>query len=500
MTRDIKLGLILLLLDILVAICVIFLVVDARKKLAALGEQRHQSFIIADRLRQSSDELTRMVRTYVATGDQKFKDQFLRVMEIRQGKAGRPIAYERIYWDFLAVEGGEAPFQDAPAISLIQLMEDCGFNESELALLRESKARSDKLIKLELEAMSLIENVDDPELLEDGRKKALNLLFGEAYHAAKIDIMTPINQFLEQLDHRTHNAVAKQEHRADLLFTSLVILFFFGISLNIWLLFLRKKYDALHMVELKATIKRRTEELKALVATKEHILSIVSHDLRGPLGSVKYLTADLLENFETTPREEAKRTLKIIDESIYSTHELMENMLMWAKLHQQEDACRRETLQLSEIIPSAILAQLAMARNKEINVTIEIDPQNRIVAETEGLSLILRNLLSNAVKFTHRGGEISIKSKTTEQNVILSVKDNGIGIPKQHIHNIFENGRTYRTLGTENESSSGFGLNIAAEFTRTFLGDLSVESEEGVGTSFYLSIPRPNTSEQRPQV
>ncbi len=155
-------------------------------------DQKYRSYLLADGLRQSSDDLTRLVRTYAETGDKSYKDQYNAVVEIRNGKRPRPQDYHRIYWDFVA--GGDTkPRPDGPAISTVDLMKQAGFTAEEFALLDEAGKRSDALIKLETDAMNLVDNI--PTLGPDAKAKATAMLSSPDYHKFKAEIMKPVDAF-----------------------------------------------------------------------------------------------------------------------------------------------------------------------------------------------------------------------------------------------------------------------------------------------------------------
>jgi PAS domain S-box-containing protein len=185
--------------------------------------RQHDSILLADQLRQSSDDLTRMVRSYVITGDRSFKEHFYTILDIRDGKAPRPPGYERIFWDFM-VAGDMPPGEDGgEKASLRRLMEQAGFSAEELHLLTEAKRRSDDLVEIEETAIHAIEGrfrddtgafsvVKDPD-----REMAIRLLFGKEYHQAKSAIMEPIDEVLRRVDERTSTALAvAQEEQASL--------------------------------------------------------------------------------------------------------------------------------------------------------------------------------------------------------------------------------------------------------------------------------------------
>ena len=187
-------------------------VLDNEAEIAEAVDRRYQSYLLADELRQSSDDLTRMARTYSVTGDPKFKEYFDRILAIRSGEAPRPVDYQNIYWDFVSATG-VPPRVDTHPRPLKKLMKEAEFTETELALLQETENESNELVNLENRAMNAMVG-----LFEDGagrytesapdRELARNLLHGEQYHRAKVKIMTPLEKFFEAIDHRTTGAIA----------------------------------------------------------------------------------------------------------------------------------------------------------------------------------------------------------------------------------------------------------------------------------------------------
>jgi methyl-accepting chemotaxis protein len=175
---------------------------------AAAYDNRYRSYLLADELRQSSDDLTRLGRTYVVTADASYKAQYLDVLAIRNGEKPRPQAYNRIYWDFVA--GGNAkPRPDDETTSLLALMKRYGFTDSELAQLEEAQRNSDGLVGLEVEAMGLVEGKDKngKALPAPDRARAIELVHSKKYHEFKSQIMAPIDRFFTMLDARTQSRI-----------------------------------------------------------------------------------------------------------------------------------------------------------------------------------------------------------------------------------------------------------------------------------------------------
>ena len=179
---------------------------------------RYESFLLADELRQSSDDLTRLARTYVVTGEDHWEQQYWEVLDIRNGRKPRPQDYQRIYWDFRAA-GQQTPRAVTTAVPLQELMKRAGFTEAEFAKLREAQGNSDDLVRTETIAMNLMKG-----LYDDGQgnftqkgvvdaEKARALMHGADYHRYKAKIMQPLDEFFVLLDRRTAAAAAAAGER-----------------------------------------------------------------------------------------------------------------------------------------------------------------------------------------------------------------------------------------------------------------------------------------------
>ncbi|WP_350334131.1 methyl-accepting chemotaxis protein [Coralliovum pocilloporae] len=195
--------------------------IGVQNDISKAHEIRYRSYLLADELRQSSDDLTRLARTYVVTGDESYKSQYFDILAIRNGEKARPADYHRIYWDFVAA-GNSAPRATGETRGLLDLMRDAGFTEGEFAKLEEAKANSDGLVNLEVEAMNAVEGkfpdasgaytkTGEPDF-----KKARELMHSRQYHVYKANIMRPVDEFFEALETRTLAAVNDAKAKADL--------------------------------------------------------------------------------------------------------------------------------------------------------------------------------------------------------------------------------------------------------------------------------------------
>lgn len=155
---------------------------------------REQANLLADELRQTSDDLTRMARTYAATGDERYRQYFQEILDIRNGSAPRPQDYHEVYWDLITADG-ERPRPADPPVALRTLMENAGITAAELDLLAAAEDQSNQLTLLENSAFDAVRNGE--------RNDAQQLLHAAEYHQAKAQIMRPLLEFFTAVDGRT---------------------------------------------------------------------------------------------------------------------------------------------------------------------------------------------------------------------------------------------------------------------------------------------------------
>ncbi len=197
-------------------LCVIvafFFYLRTGSRLERAYEERFTAIRLADELRQSSDDLSRMVRTYVVTRNPVYKQWMQEVLDIRDGKQPRPIDYSNVYWD-LVLENNLRPSGFADAAPLLKLLWDAGVSSAEFTKLLESKEKSDRLTYTEYAAMALIESA---EADAQAHAKAITMLHDTAYHQAKLEIMRPLREFEQMVDARTQAQIQGLEAHLNLL-------------------------------------------------------------------------------------------------------------------------------------------------------------------------------------------------------------------------------------------------------------------------------------------
>jgi methyl-accepting chemotaxis protein len=215
----------------------------ANQHVAQAYQSRYVSTQLANELRRSSDDLTRLARTYVVTGDEKWEQEYNDILAIRGGKAPRPLNYDRIYWDFRAA-GEPVNSGTGETIALQDMMKQAGFTDEEFAKLHEAEQNSDDLVKTETIAMNLVKGRTQDasgNFSQQGQpdlEKARTMMFDANYHQFKAKIMHPINDFLILLDHRTEGAIADAQATAQMWkivsgAVAIGVLVFFALMLQI---------------------------------------------------------------------------------------------------------------------------------------------------------------------------------------------------------------------------------------------------------------------------
>jgi PAS domain S-box-containing protein len=239
----------------------------------------------------------------------------------------------------------------------------------------------------------------------------------------------------------------------------------------------------------KETLDEKNKKLDQLNAEKDRMMSILAHDLRSPLSSVLSFIGLLDERYDSMTSEAIKGYLESLNKSTKSYYKLLENLLEWASLQRGGTEIEARTYQVAEIVREAIDSNLNKIEDKNITVNQLIDPEVSLKADKTSMLSVFNNLLSNAVKFSERGGTITIKAVLSEDMVVCSVCDQGIGISKEMQQKLFNIDADIKRMGTENELSTGLGLLICKELVVMNGGKIWVESIEDEGSCFFFSVP-----------
>ena len=263
--------------------------------------------------------------------------------------------------------------------------------------------------------------------------------------------------------------------------------------------FLTKPFD---LIELQARVNTHLEikfkneqineyaaKLEKLIATKDKFFSIIAHDLRNPFVGIENFTKILLRLGNYDP-DDMKNQLQTIHSTALQGHELLENLLRWAKSQTDSIEINHDVFRLNDAVINCLNLIQTQANNKSIKLKNEISVNILIESDQDMLETILRNLLSNAIKFTPASGTVSVKVMQKNNLVEISVSDTGIGIEENDKQKLFRiDSKLQSREGTENETGSGLGLILCKEFVDKLGGTIWAESEIGNGTTFKFTIP-----------
>lgn len=244
-----------------------------------------------------------------------------------------------------------------------------------------------------------------------------------------------------------------------------------------------------HRYELYS-IKRIKQELENTIESRDTLYSVIAHDLRSPLGSLKMMNnAILMMVNKEKVGEEIYEMLTMMNKTSEEIFLLLDNLLKWAKNRLNKQHIYKQQTDINSIIDSTVEIYLPMAAQKNISILLEnMDKELTGLVDIDMLKTIVRNLISNAMKFSYPDGKIVISSKTEGDFVIISVQDSGKGIKKEDQGKLLKQNTHFTTYGTNNEKGSGLGLMLCKDFIELHGGKLWFESEEGKGTTFFFSL------------
>ncbi|OUR99469.1 ATP-binding protein [Flavobacteriales bacterium 33_180_T64] len=230
----------------------------------------------------------------------------------------------------------------------------------------------------------------------------------------------------------------------------------------------------------------QTKHLEEVNSVKDRLFSIVSHDLKDSISSIKGFI-DLLKE-DGISREEFYDLVPELSENADSASQLLYNLLNWSKSQMQNLEPKPELFNIKEVFQNKIGLVEQKVEQKRI-VLIDESHRDFIYADRSMIEIVLQNLITNAVKFTRVGDVITVSNSDHNGKSLICIEDTGVGISKENIDKLFQNG-TFTTRGTSNEKGTGLGLTICKELVELNKGRIWVESTLNVGTKFYIELPK----------
>lgn len=247
--------------------------------------------------------------------------------------------------------------------------------------------------------------------------------------------------------------------------------------------------DSTEQRNLEKQMSNVNRELLVANGTKDRFLSIISHDLRGPLAGIKMLLKVLNEDMKKKEDALAGMTQSLVDatESVFS---LLENLLEWSKLQRGQEEFRPHFYRLDNIVRECLELFVLSASNKGISLEVEIPSHAMVFCDDRMIITVIRNLVSNALKFSHNNSKIFIKALDVGEEWQVSIIDSGVGMSKATKDKLFKVGEVIKSTGTGGETGNGIGLLLCHEFVSVNGGTIYAESDGVSGSRFVFTIPK----------
>ena len=504
--------------------------------------RRTRSFLVADSVRQSSNDLTLMVRLYVSTGDPTYRDHYEEILAIRRGEAPRPEGYDSAFWDRVLAEG-KGFVEYGPPEALVDQMRAARFTDAEFEALQTALDTSNELAGVELEVMDTV-----AARIDDGVDAAYaadvapqyERLVGAAYLAEKGRIMGAIGDFVDLVDARTLREVeAGRDDSRRLVALQLAILA--GIVVvGVRAMVVAKRRALTPLGDLLGATHRIAEgdyserahvqgvsELEAVAGSfnemaaavqadvaareqaeqlavearqaaeeasraKSSFLAAMSHEIRTPMIGVTGMLEVLAQTDLTRSQRQMVATAQ---SSAAALLQIIGDTLDFSKIEAGKLEIQTSTFDVRGILDAAVATFIHTASAKGLRLVASCD--DRLAAAHVGDPLRIRqivsNLISNAVKFTEVGG-IEVQARVVEepsdreQTIELAVVDTGVGLTPDQQQRLFEEFTQADPSTTQRYGGTGLGLVICRRLALLMGGDVTMESDAGVGTTTRLVV------------
>ena len=236
-------------------------------------------------------------------------------------------------------------------------------------------------------------------------------------------------------------------------------------------------------------LKKNAKELEELNTHKENVLAILSHDLRSPLAGIIQGADYLRSNFDTIDPTFAKDLLKEFHTAVINEMNMLDYLVEWARIKYASEAFKPTDMELINCVKKVFESLKETAAINTINLLSEIEENCSVFADEKMLLSILQNIVSNAIKHSHKGGQITLSARQSDDLMIVAIKDSGKGMSKEIMDTLFAPQVKSLSKAVEENKGAGIGLLLVKGFLEKNNGEIWVESEEGKGSSFYFSLP-----------
>jgi two-component system sensor histidine kinase/response regulator len=255
-------------------------------------------------------------------------------------------------------------------------------------------------------------------------------------------------------------------------------------------LLIRVKHQ-LSLVSAKRMIEKQKEELQKTVEARDKLYSLIAHDLRSPVGSLRMVMNALSMSVDRDRLEEDMYEILMMGNRLAEdTFVLLDNLLKWTKSQTGRlKTVFQDNVEVFSLIKGELEVAEVVAELKQINISLEGKTDARARIDQDMIKTVLRNLVNNAIKFSERGSEVKVVVKDDGERILISVIDSGTGIKHEDLNKLFKTNIHISSYGTEKEEGSGLGLLLCKEFISRNNGTIWFDSEEGKGSTFSFDIP-----------
>jgi signal transduction histidine kinase len=238
-----------------------------------------------------------------------------------------------------------------------------------------------------------------------------------------------------------------------------------------------------------STIELQRNDLEVLNNTKDKFFSIVAHDLKSPLNSLKAFSSLLIDHFDHLNKDEIVTMSQRLRISVDNTIKMADNLITWARIQMNDYQHNEEVFKVKDIASNICEVYKNIALEKGIDLSYSVGESITIIGDKNQIEFIIRNLVNNAIKFTHKNGLVSLTAKLLSSGEVqISVSDNGVGISDEAKSKLFSISKTQSTNGTAGEKGSGLGLMLSYEFVKLSGGQIEIESNVSKGTTFHTKF------------
>ncbi len=300
---------------------------------------------------------------------------------------------------------------------------------------------------------------------------------------------------VEESVHEKERMIDQLQHDKDLLslrITYGTIIFVLSVILMIvfFILFRKKRTLVTELTDRNVELAVMTEQYLQANSVKDTMFSIVAHDLKNPVASFVSMLDLIVGYYKDISDEEKLQYLQEIKVTANQLFSLLQNLLTWSRTQREQIDCNPDLLDLTLIVENTIDSLMPQAKGKKINLINNIE-YSIVYVDCNLTMAIIRNIVSNAIKFSEEGKNIEIGTKDIDENYLeIYIKDEGVGIPPGKLEKMFVYDSNNSTVGTSGEQGTGLGLMLCKEFAVLQKGDIRVASKVGVGSTFFVRVPK----------